>query len=269
MRALLPALLLATLLAACGDDTDNTNQPPTVTDTTAMLVPLRFNLKVDNNPFHLDSTLTTSQGVSFKVSNFRWYLSRLSLLDSTGTAVPVSLCDSAGSALPFNIHMLRADSAGTMTTYMRIYPGSYRGLTFGIGVPGTTVFDTLNHSDASMHSYPLNVDADMYWGWKAGYIFFKVEGTSFSDSARSFFYHIGDDKRYTSLQLDQAFSVVRSTPRPVEVEMNLARLFTAPDGSPSPRITSPNLSDRVAMSGPMLDTVARNLRLSNVFTLKP
>lgn len=269
MRLLLPALLLALCLSACGDDTDGTNQPPTTPDTAAMLVPLRFDAVVDNAPFHLDSSYTTAQGATFEVSNLRWYLSRLNILDSAGRSVPVTLCDSVGNTVPFGVHMLRADSASSMTTYMRLYPGSYRGLSFGIGVPGTTVFDTLNHSDASMHPYPLNVDADMYWGWKAGYIFFKVEGRSTSDSTRSFFYHIGDDKHYTTVQVDGNFSISNKTPHPVALSMNVARLFTAPDGSPSPRIASPNPSDRTAMSGAMIDTVTRNIRLSSVFSLKP
>jgi len=269
MRLALPALLLLLLLVGCG--TDGTPQPPGSSDTAAILVPLRFNPVVNGAPFHLDSLYTTTHGVPFRVSKLCWYLSRVELVDSTGTAAPVTLCDSAGHALPFGVHMVRADSAHSMAVYMRIYPGSYRGINFGIGVPGTTVSDTLNHSNASIHPYPLNVDADMYWGWKAGYVFFKIEGTStVNDTALTFFYHIGDDARYVVRSLQTPFTVQRSAPRSVEVRMNLAQLFVSPtDNTASPNLGSASSSERLGMGGPLADNMTRNMRFNDVFSLVP
>ena len=120
-----------------------------------------------------------------------------------------------------------------------------------------------------MQSYPLNIDAGMYWAWKIGYVFFKIEGTAMvGDSLRGFFYHVGDDTRFSTLTFPTAITVTRSAQPPVTVGVDVNRLFVTPMGDIGPDFASTNTAERIAHSGTYIDMVLSNMRFSGVFTVQ-
>ncbi|MEM9555263.1 MAG: MbnP family copper-binding protein [Acidobacteriota bacterium] len=114
-----------------------------------------------------------------ELADARFYVSNFSLLHTDGTWTAVELDQDTPwqhetvALLDFEDASGRCSDTGTrqMNQVVRgIAPaGSYSGLRFEIGVP-----HALNHLDASTSPSPLNLNA-LYWNWRFGYIFSKVE----------------------------------------------------------------------------------------------
>jgi len=239
-------------------------------DTTPVAVTLSLESNVNGAPLQLLQRYMTPNGVDYEVTKFRYYLSSPLLVDTSGVEHPVQLLDTSGLPLRYNLMLYDFEIPQSHAIRFKARPGNYRGLRFTVGVPllGPTG-DTLNHSDASVHEYPLNVDADMYWGWKPGYIHFKIEGRGRVDTADApFYYHVGEDRRLMYLLLSTPFVLAPATDHRGAIRFDINKLFVTPSGvfAPNP---GGSLADRVANSGPIADTVANNVARSGVFTFDP
>lgn len=258
------------VIGGCTDDPPSGPPPDTRNDT--IPVPLTVNLKavVGATPFAFDSVMTGESGAEYKVSLFRFYVSLAALIDTNGTEIPVQLVDTAGVPLRYGVQLV--DYAKPESIVLRVLArrGAYRGIAFTIGVPG---FDTqghqLNHADASVLLAPLDVDADMYWGWKPGYIFMKLEGkSSVAKQWEPFYYHIGEDKRLMRITAPGTVVVRSDSTGHATLRVNVNRLFVTPDGRYRPNVIG-ELGDRVANSGPQVDTMSQNAAGSGFITLEP
>jgi hypothetical protein len=198
----------------------------------------------------------------------RFYISRLSLLDSAGNPVAATLVDSTGAPLKYNLTFYDIAAPATQTVRLVARKGSYRGMTFSVGVPDSAPGIRLNHANAAQLSYPLDVDNDMYWGWNPGYVFFKVEGQSRgSGEWQPFVYHVGESKRLLTSHMNAPFTIAAAGEERTLV-LNANRLFVTPTGGMVPNITG-GQEDRIVHGEAMADSMAVNVAMSGFITLKP
>jgi uncharacterized repeat protein (TIGR04052 family) len=114
------------------------------------------------------------------LSDFRFYVSDVALLDRSGKATPLAL-EQDGRWQYQNVALLDFENktgacvngtpeTRTMITGM-IPKGEYQGLQFTVGLP----FD-LNHADSTLAPSPLNLTS-LWWNWRDGYKFMRIEFT--------------------------------------------------------------------------------------------
>ena len=118
-------------------------------------------------------------GRPVELADGRLYVSNVALQRADGTRVAVTLDQASpwqhGSValLDFEDGSGRCAESGTAamnsTVKGSIPAGDYAGLSFEIGVPWE-----LDHLDALTAPSPLNLNA-LYWNWRLGYIFTKIE----------------------------------------------------------------------------------------------
>lgn len=253
----------------CSDSTPSNPPGGNPPDTTSVLTSFKIQTVSGALPFALDSTMVSEKGISYKVSKFRFYMSEFTLLDSTGASIPATLLDATGKPVPYNLILADYEIPESLQLRFMAKPGNYRGVKFTVGVPLLNAKgDSLNHTDASVNLYPLNVDADMYWTWKAGYIHFKIEGRAYvkADSLVPFIYHVGDDKRVSHVTLNSPIEISAAR-NSATLLADANRLFVTPGGNHLPNMIG-TPGERLADSGHWTDTVSVNLAGSGFFKLK-
>ncbi|MEN9230418.1 MAG: metallo-mystery pair system four-Cys motif protein [Thermostichus sp. DG02_5_bins_236] len=142
-------------------------------------VTIRFAAQVGDQPFDCGETYELgSLAAPMKVSDFRFYVSDIHLLDRTGKAVPVTLLQD-GQWQHQNVALLDFEDRsgacvnGTPETRDQVVGtaprGDYVGLRFNLGIP----FE-LNHEDAALAPSPLNLTS-LWWNWQGGYKFVRID----------------------------------------------------------------------------------------------
>ncbi len=123
-------------------------------------------------------TLGTSAAVG-SLSDLRFYVSNVSLIDAAGNYVPVVMTQNANQDP--NVALLDFENgantcaAGNAALYTAIQgnvaPGTYVGVAFDVGVP-----ENLNHTSVTAATTPaLLQNLSMNWSWQSGRKFTKIE----------------------------------------------------------------------------------------------
>jgi len=200
-RVVSAALALATLtVAGCNTVQGVSNEGASVTATQS--VEVRFAGIVGDLPFRCGTNYSAigKPVATVRPTDFRFYVTGVSLLDRRGQKVPLTLDqdglwqyrdvalidfeDGSGPCRGGNAG-LNASVKGTVTK------GNYAGIEFEVGLP----FD-LNHGDVTKAPVPLNYTS-MFWSWRSGYRFFKIdmeaqpEAGDQAGKATGFSIHIG------------------------------------------------------------------------------
>jgi uncharacterized repeat protein (TIGR04052 family) len=176
------AATAALVLSACGT-------PPAPSAASAapgastQPVTIRFAAQVAGQPFACGqryANIGTTRS-TLTPNDFRFYVSEVHLIDSTGRAVPVALAQDGTWQLD-NLALLdfedasgpcRNGTAAINTSVRGTVPaGQYSGLRFTLGVPFAR-----NHGDPTTAPSPLNLTA-MFWSWQGGYKFLKFDTSS-------------------------------------------------------------------------------------------
>lgn len=144
---------------------------------------------------------------SFELSDFRFYVHDVALIDEAGKATPVRMDENNG----FQLHYTKADGSdgwlamldfatlesdacsrrGTVSTNTlisgRAPEGKYTRLAFTLGVP-----TELNHVNGALSPEPLN-SYGMQWSWASGYRYMKleVEPTTGDKTKEVYYFHPG------------------------------------------------------------------------------
>ena len=169
----------ALALVACGSSPTT----PAATGASPQPVAVRFAAQVNGQPFACGQSYagvgTTRSTIT--PSDYRFYVSDVSLVDEAGRAVPVTLAQDGVWQLD-NIALLdfengsgpcRNGTTGINTQVRGSVPaGRYVGLRFTLGVPFAR-----NHGDPTVAPSPLNLTA-MFWNWQGGYKFVKFDTAS-------------------------------------------------------------------------------------------
>lgn len=271
MTALLGAAITMMAFTGCGDSgtQPGPNDGNNPNDTARVILTFDISTRGGNVPFEMDSTIASEGGIEFSVSKFLYYVHGISLIDTAGNSVAAEMVDTAKNPVKYNTWLVDYQKPETLTLRVLARRGKYNGLRFALGVPSVDgAGNMLNHVDASTMEYPLNVDADMYWGWKPGYVFLKIEGNARDKGPwLPFYYHIGGDDRLMQMELQSPLNVAGNGSTRRTLEVNVNRLFVTPAGQNSPNMVG-ELKERIAHSGETIDIVARNATGSGFITLK-
>ena len=150
-----------------------------VTTAETQPVTIRFLAKVGNQPFACGSNYRLGQpAINQTVSDFRFYISDVALIDSSGKKVSVTL-EQDGKWQYQTVALLDFENKtgactnGTVEIRDRVVgtvpKGNYTGLQFSVGIPFA-----LNHEDVTLASSPLNLTG-LWWNWLAGYKFVRID----------------------------------------------------------------------------------------------
>lgn len=134
-----------------------------------------------NAELYLDSSYINNQGEKFSVSQFKYYVSHISLKDTvTGQS----------QSYPNDYFLIREDNPSSKNISLATHLKQLHTIDFFIGV------DSLkNVSGVQTGSLdPLN---GMFWTWNTGYVFAKLEGVSpvAKTPGKKFSYHVGGYKQ--------------------------------------------------------------------------
>lgn len=143
-------------------------------------ITITFDAKVGDEQFACGASYTrlgTSE-TSVTLTDFRFYVSDVALIDENGNAVPIEL-EQDNKWQYQNVALLdfedKTGACGNGTVETRnivvgtVPPGNYQGLKFTLGVPSQ-----LNHEDAAIAPSPLNLTS-MWWSWQFGYKFLRAD----------------------------------------------------------------------------------------------
>ncbi len=208
MKSSLPKFALSalatSLLVACGG---GGSTPAATTATPPQAVTLNFELVNGatvvgttgcTTPLTLGNAAAvapaTAVGTTGTLTDARYYVSKVNMIDNNGTRFPVTMTETADQSK--NVALLDFEtgpslagvlpastcvggSAGTNTQVVgTVAPGTYVGVEFNVGVPiladdGVT---SLNHSDSAAATTPNILRwAGMAWAWQSGRKFTKIE----------------------------------------------------------------------------------------------
>ena len=255
-KLLLSALLLASACATRQKFMDNCPGMSAV-DSSRVAVALDIKTVAGSAPFSLGATERAQDGVEYRISKFRYYLSEVALINEAGETIAAPLATAGGVPLRYGVALVDHSVPESMQLSVLAPPGDYRAMNLTFGVPNACPGgQPLNHGDASARMAPLDVDSDMYWSWNPNYIFLKIEGQALVDGKpKSFFYHVGEDARRAHLHIHTPIHVAAGQPAKAELIMDVNRLFVTKDGEDKPRLEA---GDGVH-GGAIADQVAANM----------
>ena len=186
-RATTALLVPFAAFAACDDEPSAPSGPIDVT--------LQFGAEVNGQPFTCGASFANvgASGTTITPTDFRLYISGVSLIDSNGAEVALSL-EQDGLWQRENLALLDFENgsgpcvngtAATNTTIRGEVPaGTYTGVRFTLGVPFS-----MNHVDQTTAQAPLDLTA-LFWSWNGGYKFARMDHTS-AAQPDGWFVHLG------------------------------------------------------------------------------
>ncbi|MBP2232610.1 putative repeat protein (TIGR04052 family) [Azospirillum agricola] len=195
---LIQRALLAGLAAVCGLAACSTATPAPE----AQAVTVAFTLTANGKPARCGAPLGPlgAGGIPAVLHDARFYVQDVALIDTAGTAVPLTLAPNEWQTAAVALLDFEDGSGGcaggTRATNAMVTgtvpAGRYAGLAFTVGVP-----PALNHSSTEKAPAPLDIAA-MGWSWQAGRKLMKVEidpvgGLAKLDTskARTWYLHLG------------------------------------------------------------------------------
>jgi uncharacterized repeat protein (TIGR04052 family) len=119
---------------------------------------------------------TTKSAIT--VTDLRFYVSNIRVVDAGGTEVPVALTQDGlwqnGSVALLDFedgsgHCVNGTAETHRAVDGTVAAGTYRALRFDVGLP----FD-VNHRDPTSQPSPLNL-SQLFWNWNGGYKFVRIE----------------------------------------------------------------------------------------------
>lgn len=139
-------------------------------------ITLEFEHVVGGSPLVLDAQeYTNANGDQFKVSRFKYYISNIIFKKADGTEYKQ----------PESYYLIdESVPASKLISIKDVPAGEYTQLTFTIGVDSVR-----NVSGAQTGA--LDATNGMFWSWKTGYVFVKLEGSSPQSENGGIVFHIG------------------------------------------------------------------------------
>ncbi|HMT06850.1 MAG TPA: metallo-mystery pair system four-Cys motif protein [Pyrinomonadaceae bacterium] len=191
--------------------------------------PITINLAaaVDGKQFNCSETYNGigTTGSTMTVSDFRFYVHDVRLVDKKGKETSVSLTND-GKFQSERVALIdfedgtgacKNGTADLNTTIRGAVPkGKYVGLKFKIGVP-----QDLNHLDPSKASAPLNVTR-MMWSWQSGYKFARID-TKTTGRPNGYVLHLGSSDCKTDTSTNVTTCGHANRPEFSFVKFDLAR----------------------------------------------
>ena len=161
-------------------------------------VTLRFRGTIGGQDFACNQTYANvgSPGTTVVGGDYRFFVSRIRLVDETGAEVPVTL-DQDGTWQVMDLALLDFEDGtglcreagntgmhGAVTGH--VPPGHYTGIHFTLGLPFAE-----NLIDEATAPSPLNVSG-MWWNWAGGHQFLRIDTRAGSATGNPFIVHVGN-----------------------------------------------------------------------------
>ena len=160
-------------------------------------VTIRFAATVGNRPVACGIVYDGlgAEASTISLNDYRFFVSNVRLINAEGQEVPVELVQDGFwqyenvALLDFEDGSGLCSETGTAEMNDKIVGSvpqdSYTGIVFDLGVP----FE-LNHLDTATAPAPLNLPA-MWWNWRAGYKFVRIDLQTPQGQAPQWFIHLG------------------------------------------------------------------------------
>lgn len=249
-------LLLTAISFACKPEADMPEpKPDTLTNDSELK--LSLNHLVDGKPLTFQTLITNDDGTRYFIDNFRYYLSKIRLIDEKGTEVSVP------SEYQLVVNGTKDYQLG------KVPKGKYTSLRFGVGIDSAN--NTTKDPTTYPKSSPLSLQSpSMFWTWQTGYIFMKLEGsldpsTDQSEEIKEYSFknsiivHLGRDIYYREIEIPLDIEISDS-PQTIELNLMVDKLLKGID------IKKYNFTHSSTNSDPLAGGVANNL--SAAFELK-
>ncbi len=182
---------------------------------------LHFHNVSGSSPLDYSSTFTTSNGRHFNLSEFRYYLSGISLVKTDGSKVSIA-----------NKYLLVSPSVSDYALG-KVPVGDYKGVEFTVGLDSAA-----NHSDPATYdaTNPLSIQTPPnHWDWNSGYIFVKLEGmcdtttNNVGTLNHTLIYHLGLDANVRKITLNSNFTVSSGSSKMLTVVADINKYLTGAD----------------------------------------
>lgn len=176
IRKLFPALILLISLAGCRKK--DLPEPAKLNGS----ITIKLNNTVGNIPLTLgkSSDYTLSNGESFTVSSYNYYLTNFVFTDENGNTF----------VEPESYHLVMANDPASLGFTVQNVPFSkFKFIEFLIGVDSLRNFSGIQSGD-------LDPKYGMFWSWSSGYVMARLEGSSpqSASPAGDISFHIGGYK---------------------------------------------------------------------------
>lgn len=235
-------MLFAILLIVTGYSTFASDKAPS-----SSKIILHFVNTVDGRPLQLSDSLhpyRNANGDDFFITTFKYYISNIVLTKTNGELFTV----------PESYLLVNAADSSTFSQEITGIPkGRYKSIAFTIGVDSARNF-------AGAQAGCLDPAKGMFWSWKTGYIYVKLEGRSTQSTAKNnrLVFHIGgalsptNTIRTVSQKLPSPFRLRKhNDAADIDLVVNAAAMFK---GSTTVRFAELNST----MGGPKSVIVADN-----------
>lgn len=179
---------------------------------------LHIHNNVGSNEAEYGTTYTDLNGRKFNISDWRYYVSNIVLINNDGTERAVD-----------TVFLVSPEQGNYVLGQVPV--GDYKGIKFMIGLDSTT-----NHLDPAIYpnGHPLAIqDKPIHWSWNSGYIFMMIEGKFDSTSTatdvpnKDYVYHVGlDENRRTMDFTNNTFTVTKGYDKMITVECDLRKVWT-------------------------------------------
>ena len=202
MKKLLSIILLATILfSSCSKNEDSA---PTFDEKNLAPFSIEFDNIVGERTFSINNTgslYTNAAGEKFSISMLQYFISNIKVATADGKTYTVPQEKS--------YFLINGADKTTRFTKVEVPVADYTKVSFTLGVDSLrSTMDLANRTGVLDPAFGGgHGGGGMYWGWNAGYIFFKYEGNSnaISDDAngdptgkKQFKYHIGGFGGYSA-----------------------------------------------------------------------
>ena len=191
---------------------------------------IQFKPRAGGQNFVLNQAYKNSEGKNFEIERLKFYISDLNIIVS-GKSFLLSEIALLDASKPSSLEFRFNDFDDVTITKLE----------FGMGVKAALNNPTKNNSydlGQFVASNPLSASQNMYWSMTNDYRFFMLEGksdTSATQNAsldptkyRSFLYHIGKDKFFTSILVDaKSFRLEQGKENRLIVNFDLEKVFAS------------------------------------------
>ncbi|MEH0158465.1 MbnP family protein [Limibacter armeniacum] len=203
---ILNVICLASLLLLLGCDKENEA-------TKNVQLSIQLELLMDGAPLVLEEQhYTNALGETFEVSDFRFYLTNISL---QGESSDAAFSESE------SYHLIAHDGMSNEASFTvsGIPSKQYDTITFAVGVDPDRNYSIDNTGD-------LDPNNAMAWNWNTGYKFVLLEGKYYPDGgeARGLAYHIGGDDNYRVVTLPAAMDLSKGDGT-LKLKVNVDKIF--------------------------------------------
>lgn len=207
--------------------------------------------KMDSDDFAADQSFTLKSGAKVKISNARFYISGINIMDDAGGNLDLS---DNFLLINYDTHMAQIAEIEAQHVHM---------MNFYIGIDSITNH-TIDPTSSTNVPEALSAAHGMYWSWNSGYKFMELEGQVDADGdgvfENNFEYHVGLDKNLRTVGGMVHKEAEAGKTLEIGLMVNWARMFEGVDMTTE---LSAHGGDHPALTSRIADNAAAAIMLNH------